>query len=235
MHSGVRPLFCAIGALLVSASLAGAQQAAPAAPAATDNGGGRRSVTALRLADGEAVTLDGRLDEPFWSKAVPAADFIQQDPQNGGPATEPTEVRIAFDSESLYMGVTVLRFRARQVARLPAAARRRAQFRRPFHVDDRHVPRRPHRLFLRDEPVGADGRCAARASTARIASGTGSGTRGALRSEIGWTLEIADPVPDAQLQSRTATPGASTFSAPSGARTKRASGRDGRATRACAG
>ena len=83
--------------------LAGAQQAAPAAP---DNGGGRRSVAALRLADGETVMLDGRLDEPFWSKAVPAANFIQQDPQNGDPATEPTEVRIAFDDESLYMGVT---------------------------------------------------------------------------------------------------------------------------------
>ena len=57
----------------------------------------------------------------------------------------------------------------------------------------------------------------------------------ALRSEIGWTLEIADSLPDAQLQSRTATPGGSTFSAPSAARTKKASGWGGRATRGCAG
>ena len=99
MHSDVRRLLCVTGVLLATASGAGAQQAAP------DNGG-RRSVAALRLADGEAVTLDGLFDEPFWSRAIPAADFIQQDPQNGGPATEPTEVRIAFDGESLYMGVT---------------------------------------------------------------------------------------------------------------------------------
>jgi hypothetical protein len=99
MHPAIRRLVCVTGVLLGAASVAGARQAAP------DNGG-RRSVTALRLADGETVTLDGALDEPFWSRAIPAANFIQQDPQNGQPATEPTEVRIAFDDASLYLGVT---------------------------------------------------------------------------------------------------------------------------------
>ena len=61
-----------------------------------DNGG-RRSVMALRLPEGESITLDGRLDEPSWSRALPAADFIQIDPTNGQPATERTEVRIVFD------------------------------------------------------------------------------------------------------------------------------------------
>ncbi|OFW01984.1 MAG: hypothetical protein A3I61_00480 [Acidobacteria bacterium RIFCSPLOWO2_02_FULL_68_18] len=63
-------------------------------------------MTALRLAEGESVTLDGRFDEPFWTRAVPASNFIQQEPQNGRPATEPTEVRIVFDDESIYLGVT---------------------------------------------------------------------------------------------------------------------------------
>jgi hypothetical protein len=80
-------------------------------PAAQANGPGpengiRRSMTALRMADSDAVTLDGRLDEPFWARAVPAADFIQQDPQNGRPATEPTEVRVAYNKDVLYIGVT---------------------------------------------------------------------------------------------------------------------------------
>jgi hypothetical protein len=70
--------------------------------------GGRRTVTALRLADGESVRLDGRLDEPFWSRTLPAADFIQIDPDNGRPATEKTEVRVAFDRDALYIGVTCL-------------------------------------------------------------------------------------------------------------------------------
>ena len=67
---------------------------------------GRRTVTAERLFNGESVTLDGRLDEPFWSRAVGAADFIQIDPANGSPASERTEVRILFDRDALYLGVT---------------------------------------------------------------------------------------------------------------------------------
>jgi len=68
--------------------------------------GGRRTITALRLADDEPVSLDGRLDEPFWSRASPGGDFIQVDPSNGQPATEQTEVRIAFNRDALYIGVT---------------------------------------------------------------------------------------------------------------------------------
>ena len=65
-----------------------------------------RTVAAQRLAPGERISLDGRLDEEVWQRAVPAGDFVQIDPDNGAPPTEPTEVRIAFDSESFYMGVT---------------------------------------------------------------------------------------------------------------------------------
>jgi len=65
-----------------------------------------RTVAAVRLADGESVTLDGRLDEPLWSRALPAADFVQIDPENGSPATEATEVRIVFTHDALYLGIT---------------------------------------------------------------------------------------------------------------------------------
>jgi hypothetical protein len=82
------------------------QQGAPANGQQGQDSGGRRTVAAVRLAEGEAVTLDGNLDEPFWSRAVPAADFTQVDPANGTPATEPTEVRIVFGREALYLGVT---------------------------------------------------------------------------------------------------------------------------------
>jgi hypothetical protein len=82
--------------LLVGLPLAEARQAAP------DNGG-RRSILAVRLLDSESTVLDGRLDEPFWSRTVPAADFVQIDPANGSPATERTEVRIAFDRGALYL------------------------------------------------------------------------------------------------------------------------------------
>ena len=85
--------------LLGCAPAAGAQQ-----PAA--NGIDRRSIPAMRMGPEERITLDGLFDEPVWSRAVPAADFIQIDPNNGQPATEPTEVRIVFGRDALYMGVT---------------------------------------------------------------------------------------------------------------------------------
>jgi hypothetical protein len=66
----------------------------------------RRSIRAERLTTDERVTLDGLLDEPFWKRIQPAADFIQVDPLNGLPASEPTEVRIAFSGDTFYIGVT---------------------------------------------------------------------------------------------------------------------------------
>jgi hypothetical protein len=66
----------------------------------------RRLVQAVRLPVGERIALDGRLDEAVWQRALPAKDFVQIDPQNGQPATELTEVRIAFSEDAFYMGVT---------------------------------------------------------------------------------------------------------------------------------
>jgi hypothetical protein len=53
----------------------------------------------------EAPTIDGRLDEAIWQRAAVLTDFIQRTPADGQPATEPTEVRILHDDESLYIGV----------------------------------------------------------------------------------------------------------------------------------
>src|ERR671924_452898 len=50
-----------------------------------------RIATVIRIH--EKITLDGRLDEPAWSQAIPAADFLQWSPRHGEPAQEPTEVR----------------------------------------------------------------------------------------------------------------------------------------------
>ena len=66
----------------------------------------RRNLPAARMDEGERITLDGIFDEPVWKRARPARDFIQVDPSNGRPATEPTEVRIAFSDDVFYMAVT---------------------------------------------------------------------------------------------------------------------------------
>jgi uncharacterized protein DUF5916/cellulose/xylan binding protein with CBM9 domain len=64
---------------------------------------GRRSVTAIQAR--APIVLDGALDEEAWRTAEPAVDFVQAEPHEGQPATETTEVRLAFDSDALYIGV----------------------------------------------------------------------------------------------------------------------------------
>jgi hypothetical protein len=50
------------------------------------------------------VRLDGRLDEPAWATAQPAADFTQAWPAAGEPASHPTEVRVLVGTDALYVG-----------------------------------------------------------------------------------------------------------------------------------
>jgi hypothetical protein len=89
-------------ATLLTTAPAVAQQAAGGNVLPPD----RRTMTALRLNADEQIALDGVLNEGAWQRAVPASDFTQQDPILGGTPTERTEVRILFDGERLYMGVT---------------------------------------------------------------------------------------------------------------------------------
>ncbi len=61
----------------------------------------------LTLMEGSLV-LDGKLDEEAWSRSNVVGDFTQEDPNEGMPATEKTEVRALFDKENLYFGVRCL-------------------------------------------------------------------------------------------------------------------------------
>jgi hypothetical protein len=67
-----------------------------------------RSVTAARLAAGETIQVDGRLDEDAWGRARGAGGFRQREPQEGAAASEDTEVRVLFDEGTLYVGVRAL-------------------------------------------------------------------------------------------------------------------------------
>jgi hypothetical protein len=64
---------------------------------------GKPALTAVRIA--AAPDLDGALDEEVWSSAPVAGDFVQQEPREGEPATERTEVRVAYDARNLYIGI----------------------------------------------------------------------------------------------------------------------------------
>jgi len=49
--------------------------------------------------------LDGTLDDPLWQSAKPIRDFRQQEPYEGQPATERTEVRILYTRHAVYFGI----------------------------------------------------------------------------------------------------------------------------------
>jgi Domain of unknown function (DUF5916)/Carbohydrate family 9 binding domain-like len=64
---------------------------------------GRLQVSASAAAVG-SVHVDGRLDEPVWWGARAVSGFVQAEPEEGRPASERTEVRVAFDRDYLFIG-----------------------------------------------------------------------------------------------------------------------------------
>jgi hypothetical protein len=64
---------------------------------------GRPTVSAIRA--NAPPRIDGRLDDPIWRTAVRITEFVQQRPLEGAPATEQTEVYVAYDSQKIYFGI----------------------------------------------------------------------------------------------------------------------------------
>src|SRR4051812_11304779 len=103
-------LFCPVpgpgrrpGLLLAGLLFASLPAAAADGPLQLQSPDGRRTVGAAEAR--APITLDGALDEEVWRVAEPAADFVQAEPHEGTAATEPTEVRLAYDRDALYIGV----------------------------------------------------------------------------------------------------------------------------------
>ena len=153
----------------------------------------RRTMQALRMNEGESITLDGRLDEPVWQRAVPATDFVQQDPVNGGTPTERTEVRIVFDRERLYMGVTCF---DSEVDKLLGNTMKRDEF---LRADDRFMwvidtfldARNGYFFEMNPSGLMADSLMSAAGQTSREWDGIWDAH--VRRSEIGWTIELEIP------------------------------------------
>jgi len=71
-----------------------AQSTPPVPPSASNE------VTAVFVEN--APRIDGQLDDEAWRGIEPITDFIQTWPDDGSPATERSEVRIAYDRDHLY-------------------------------------------------------------------------------------------------------------------------------------
>src|SRR5215217_5320424 len=79
------------------------QSSQPTQPESKSQDLGTRSIRIRRIT--EPIKIDGRLDEPAWTETAIAADFRQQEPNEGTPASEKTEVRVLFDEKNLYVGI----------------------------------------------------------------------------------------------------------------------------------
>jgi len=85
--------------LLAAHAVASAQQASPATRP-------RPSGTAGAVP--EAPTLDGDvLNDPAWKAAPVISGFFQEQPIEGAPSSEKTEVRLVFTKDTLYIGAVM--------------------------------------------------------------------------------------------------------------------------------
>jgi len=66
----------------------------------------KKSVEAIKIKPG-VISLDGRLDESFWSNITGIEDFLMQEPIEGGEPTEKTVIKVAYDEKFLYIGAVL--------------------------------------------------------------------------------------------------------------------------------
>ena len=195
--------------LVLTCSLSAAAEQAP--PAATP----ASFPTVTLPAGADAPVIDGRVAEDAWQLAPPLTSFTQQDPFEGQPATEKTEIRLLFSATHLYVGVVC--FDANPASLILSQSRRDAPLTDTESVilvfdtfnDNQNA------FVFGTNPVGIeyDGQVSREGQTSGIVFGGGSGQgtqRGGITSfnpnwdgdwivkaqvtERGWEAEMAIPL-----------------------------------------
>ena len=70
-------------------------------------GGAAQEMQAVAIPIETAPVIDGVLDEAFWADIPPITGFRQRSPIDGAPASERTEVRIAYTPTALYFAMSM--------------------------------------------------------------------------------------------------------------------------------
>jgi hypothetical protein len=94
-HVIVAALLCLFGGL----SAAAAQTSE--LPVITRDGSGQTIIRATRIST--PPRIDGRLDDAVYRDVAPVMGFIQQEPREGEPVTEPTQAWVMFDDDNIYI------------------------------------------------------------------------------------------------------------------------------------
>jgi hypothetical protein len=98
-------LVCLAGLALIALSVSPAVAQLPATSPMPLNNPERLMASAVKV--DEAPTIDGVLDENMWTSALPLGEFVQAEPFTGMPGSERTEVRLLYDDDAIYVGVTL--------------------------------------------------------------------------------------------------------------------------------
>ena len=99
--AGVSPRAPAAGLAVPAAIIHGPPP--PVAPAVINrDAAGRATLRAVRVED---LDVDGVLNERVYQEIPGASDFVTQEPVEGLPATEKTEVWLLYDEDNFYMSV----------------------------------------------------------------------------------------------------------------------------------
>ncbi|MGE0158531.1 MAG: DUF5916 domain-containing protein [Gemmatimonadales bacterium] len=150
-------------------------------------------------------TIDGILDDDVWASAALIDDFVQQEPDEGAPVTERTEVRVLYDTQTLYLGVRAYDSSPADVV----ATEMRRDSNRILDEDnfqiilDTFMDSRSAYMFVTN-PLGAqlDQQVANEGEGARFGGASSNVNRdwdgvwavSAHRDEQGWIAEIAIPM-----------------------------------------
>ena len=185
------PLAALVTATVVVPLRAGPVQAQQVVP--EPDSASRPRLTARRATG--RITLDGRLDEPDWARAPVASDFVQVRPDYVTSTRYPTEVRVLFDDEHLYIGAFNHDSAGLSTLRMP-------DLRRDFSAMDSDVfgvtlgPLGDGRTAyqLQVTPLGSQGDVQAFDGGASFSFSWDAMWRvRTTRADSGWTAEIAVP------------------------------------------
>ena len=179
--------------------------AARAQPPSHDHGADGRDQYRIEVHRVEVVpTIDGAVGEDEWRGAAVIDSFTQQEPSDGAPATERTEVRLLYDSQRLY--IAVLAYDSSPVGVIATEMRRDSP--RLLDEDNFQVildtfrDSRSGYMFVTN-PLGAkleqqvfeEGGGSARGASSNInRDWDGVWVAAARRTNDGWTAEIAIPM-----------------------------------------
>ena len=91
---------------------------APAEPLAGEPLAGEIMATSIRFLPDTSIRIDGALDDAVWSTIAPVGELRVTEPDTLEPSSYPTETRMFYTTDGLYIGIHAVQPAGTQLARL---------------------------------------------------------------------------------------------------------------------